>query len=96
MGETCVHDYTCLCCDDVEPKYLENKKHCKSTRIMNGNWLFVAVGMHYVQKKLIRENYNLLLNCGYFSLFSKVYHLLDSMLAINFYVNLKTEVPKSC
>ena len=33
MGETCVDDYTyiadytCLCCDDVEPKYLESKKH---------------------------------------------------------------------
>ena len=32
-GETCVDDYTyigdytCLCCDDVEHKYLESKKH---------------------------------------------------------------------
>ena len=38
-GETCVDDYTyigdyiymgdytCLCCDDIEPKYLESKKH---------------------------------------------------------------------
>ena len=27
------------------------KRYCKSTRIMNVNWLFRAVGMHYVQKK---------------------------------------------
>ena len=30
MGETCVDNYTYiadLCCDDVERKYLENKKH---------------------------------------------------------------------
>ena len=33
MGETCVHnytyiaDYTCMCCDDVEPKHLESKNH---------------------------------------------------------------------
>ena len=60
------------------------KKYCKGTRKMNVNWLFIAVGMHYVQKKLIRENQNLLLKCGYFSLFSKVQHLLDSMLAVNF------------
>ena len=32
MVETCAHDYTyiadymCLCCDDVEPKYLESNK----------------------------------------------------------------------
>ena len=37
MGETCVDDYTyiadyiCLCCDDVEPKYLESKKLQKDT-----------------------------------------------------------------
>ena len=37
MGETCVDDYTyiadytCLCCDDVEPKYLQSKKHEKDT-----------------------------------------------------------------
>ena len=37
MGETCVDDhtyiadYTCLCCDDVEPKYLESKNHLKNT-----------------------------------------------------------------
>ena len=35
---------------------------------MNVNWLFIAVGMHYVQNKLIWENQNFLLNCGYFSL----------------------------
>ena len=72
------------------------KRYCKSTKIMNVNWLFIAVGMHYVQKKLIRENQNLLLNCGYFSLFSKVQYLPDSMLAVNFYVNFQAEVPKSC
>ena len=33
MRETCVHDYTYiadytyLCCDDVEPKYLQSKKY---------------------------------------------------------------------
>ena len=33
MRETCVHDYTyiadytCLSCDDVEPKYLQSKKY---------------------------------------------------------------------
>ena len=26
------------------------KRYCQSTRIMNVNWLFMAVGMHYVQK----------------------------------------------
>ena len=37
MGKTCVHeytyidDYTCLCCDDVETKYLESKNHLKDT-----------------------------------------------------------------
>ena len=37
MGETCVHvytyiaDYVCLCCDDVEPKYLRKKKTLKNT-----------------------------------------------------------------
>ena len=36
---------------------------------MNVNQLFV--GMHYVRKKLIRKNQNLLLNFGYVSLFSK-------------------------
>ena len=73
------------------------KKYCKSTRIMYVNWLFITVGMHYVQKiNLIKENQNLLLNCGYFSLLSRVQHLLDSMLAVNFYVKLQTEVPKKC
>ena len=32
------------------------KRYCNSTRIMNVNWSFIAEGMHYVQKKLIREN----------------------------------------
>ena len=37
MGEACVHDYTyiadytCLCQDDVDPKYLQSKKHYKDT-----------------------------------------------------------------
>ena len=48
------------------------------------------------KKKLIWENQNLLLNCRYFSLFSKVQHFLDSMLPINFYATLQTEVPMSC
>ena len=73
------------------------KKYCKNTRIMYVNWLFITVGMHYVQKiNLIKENQNLLLNCGYFSLLSRVQHLLHSMLAVSFYVKLQTEVPKKC
>ena len=28
------------------------KRYCKSTRITNINWLFIAVGMHYVQKEM--------------------------------------------
>ena len=47
---------------------------------MDVNWLFV--GMHYVQKKLIRKTQNLFLNFGYFSLFSNVQDLLDSILAV--------------
>ena len=51
---------------------------------MDVNWFFL--GMHYVQKKLIRKIENLTLNIGYFLLFSNVYHLLDSMLAVNIYI----------
>ena len=72
------------------------KRYCKCTRMMNVNWLFIVARMHYVKKDLIRENQNLLLNCGYFSIFSKVQHLLDNMLAVNFYFKLQTEVSKSC
>ena len=70
-----------------------NKRHCKTNRIMNVDCLFV--GMHYVQKKLIRKNQNGLVNFVYFSLFSKVQHFLDSMLAVTFCVNFWTTVPKS-
>ena len=45
-----------MCCDDAEPKFNGEqktlKRYYKSTRIMNVNWLFIAVGMHYVQKKI--------------------------------------------
>ena len=61
---------------------------------MNVNWLLV--GIHYVQKKLIMKNLNLFLNFGYFSPFSKVQHLIDIILTVNFCVRLWTEVPKSC
>ena len=60
---------------------------------MNVSWLLV--GMHFLQKKLIRKIQNLLLNFEYFLLFRKMQHLLDT-LAVSFYVNLWTEVPKSC
>ena len=51
------------------------KGYCKSTRIMNVNWLFIAVGMHYVEKKLNKEK----LELTYF---------LDNMLAVHFYFSL--------
>ena len=40
------------------------RKNSKSTRLIDVKWVFV--GMHYVQKKLIR------LTSRYFSLFSKI------------------------
>ena len=54
---------------------------------MNVNQLFV--GMHYIQNKLTRRKQNLFLNVGYFLFFSKVQHLLESMVAVNFYVRFK-------
>ena len=42
---------------------------------MNVNWLFIAVGMHYVEKKLNKEK----LELTYF---------LDNMLAVHFYFSL--------
>ena len=66
MGETCVHDYTYIadytlsvlwwCRIQISAKQKTLKRYYKSSKIMNVNWLFIAVGMHYVQKKNIREN----------------------------------------
>ena len=65
MGETCVHDYTYIadytyvlwqCRTQISGGKKKLKRYCKSTGIMNVNWLFIAVGMHHFKKNLIGEN----------------------------------------
>ena len=59
-----IYSWLCMpvlwwCTTQISGKQKTLKRYCKSTRIMNVNWWFMTVGMHYVKKKLNKRKLEL-------------------------------------